>query len=205
MSNVMTLDELRADVRYWQTLLRFAGYDCGVVDGIRGRRTQAAEELWFGDARRFCLEFGGVFDERTEANLATLIPAAQRCVRAWFVRARRVAAALQYEVKIIEGTRSYARQNELYAQGRTKGGAKVTNAKGGSSWHNFGLACDLGLFRGRAYLEDGKAYVTVGQLARAIPGLEWGGSWTSLKDYPHIQLNRFGSVAQARAAFNAIV
>lgn len=204
MSDVMTLDELRADVRYWQTLLRFAGYDCGAVDGIRGKKTKAAEELWFGDAKRYCLDYGGVFDERTERNLATLIPEAQRCVRAWFTRARSVAAALEYELKIIEGTRSYARQNELYAQGRTKKGAKVTNAKGGGSWHNFGLACDFGLFRGKTYLEDGKAYITVGQLANAIPGLEWGGSWRTLKDYPHIQLNRYGSVAQAKQAFNSI-
>ena len=113
-----------------------------------------------------------------------------------------MAATMQgYEIKVIEGTRSYARQNDLYAQGRTKKGAKVTNARGGSSWHNFGLACDFGLFRGKTYLEDGKAYITVGQLAQAIPGLEWGGSWTSLKDYPHVQLKKYSKVAAARAAF----
>lgn len=37
--------------------------------------------------------------------------------------------------------RTFAEQDALYAQGRTKPGAKVTNAKGGQSYHNYGLAC----------------------------------------------------------------
>ena len=39
--------------------------------------------------------------------------------------------------------RTFAEQDALYAQGRTKAGAKVTNAKGGQSYHNFGLAIDI--------------------------------------------------------------
>src|SRR5690606_12595912 len=44
--------------------------------------------------------------------------------------------------QITEGFRSYARQNQLYAQGRTTPGNIVTHARGGSSIHNFGLAVD---------------------------------------------------------------
>ncbi len=36
--------------------------------------------------------------------------------------------------------RTYKEQNDLYALGRTKPGKKVTNAPGGRSYHNFGLA-----------------------------------------------------------------
>ena len=36
--------------------------------------------------------------------------------------------------------RSFDEQNHLYAQGRTKPGKIVTYAKGGQSYHNFGLA-----------------------------------------------------------------
>ena len=39
--------------------------------------------------------------------------------------------------------RTFAEQDALYAQGRTKKGAKVTNAKGGQSYHNYGLAVDI--------------------------------------------------------------
>jgi len=39
--------------------------------------------------------------------------------------------------------RTFAEQDGLYAQGRTKAGAKVTNAKGGQSYHNYGLAIDI--------------------------------------------------------------
>ena len=39
--------------------------------------------------------------------------------------------------------RTFAEQDALYAQGRTKAGAKVTNARGGQSYHNFGLSIDI--------------------------------------------------------------
>ena len=39
--------------------------------------------------------------------------------------------------------RTFAEQDALYAQGRTKAGAKVTNARGGQSYHNYGLAIDI--------------------------------------------------------------
>ena len=42
-----------------------------------------------------------------------------------------------------QGIRTVAQQNALYAQGRTAPGAIVTDAPGGSSAHNFGLAVDL--------------------------------------------------------------
>ena len=47
------------------------------------------------------------------------------------------------EVRIVQGLRTIDEQNALYAQGRTKPGKKVTNAKGGQSYHNYGLAVDI--------------------------------------------------------------
>jgi peptidoglycan LD-endopeptidase CwlK len=41
------------------------------------------------------------------------------------------------------GLRSFEDQDELYAQGRTKPGNIVTNARGGDSLHNYGLAADF--------------------------------------------------------------
>jgi peptidoglycan L-alanyl-D-glutamate endopeptidase CwlK len=48
-----------------------------------------------------------------------------------------------YNWLVVQGRRTIAEQNALYAKGRTAGGSVVTNAKGGSSPHNFGLAVDM--------------------------------------------------------------
>ena len=39
--------------------------------------------------------------------------------------------------------RTFAEQDALYAQGRTKAGSIVTKARGGQSYHNYGLAIDI--------------------------------------------------------------
>lgn len=63
--------------------------------------------------------------------------------------ARKVENAVQdcvdegYMVRMFEGYRSRARQDWLHAQGRSRPGKIVTNAKAGHSWHQFGVACDV--------------------------------------------------------------
>ena len=55
-------------------------------------------------------------------------------------------------IRITQGLRTIQEQNDLYALGRTKPGKIVTNAKGGYSWHNFGLAFDFTI------IKDNKAF-----------------------------------------------
>lgn len=50
---------------------------------------------------------------------------------------------LEIEIRIVQGLRTFDEQNTLYTQGRTTPGAIVTQAKGGESYHNFGLALDF--------------------------------------------------------------
>lgn len=50
---------------------------------------------------------------------------------------------LGIRIRITQGLRTIEEQNALYAQGRTKPGKIVTNAKGGTSFHNYGLAVDF--------------------------------------------------------------
>lgn len=45
--------------------------------------------------------------------------------------------------RVTHTLRTYKEQDDLYAIGRTKPGKIVTNAKGGESFHNFGLALDF--------------------------------------------------------------
>jgi peptidoglycan hydrolase-like protein with peptidoglycan-binding domain len=47
------------------------------------------------------------------------------------------------QAMITDGLRTFAEQDAIFAQGRTKPGDIVTNARGGESNHNYGLAVDL--------------------------------------------------------------
>ena len=77
----------------------------------------------------------------TEDKLATLQRTFCARVQSWLNDC--YAAGLQPYV--YEGLRTSARQDELYAIGRTvqRGKPKVTNAKAGQSMHQYGLAIDF--------------------------------------------------------------
>jgi peptidoglycan L-alanyl-D-glutamate endopeptidase CwlK len=88
--------------------------------------------------------------------------------------------------------RSNAEQAELYAQGRTVPGKRVTNAKPGSSAHNFGLALDgVPLFHGKPMWSTAGAGADLwrqyGELALSA-GCEWAGNWTRFREFPHVQM-----------------
>lgn len=99
-------------------------------------------------------------------------------------------------IAITQGYRSKEEQDELYAQGRTKSGKIVTNAKGGESYHNYGLAFDFCIIVNddkyvwnidEDFDGDKKAdWMEVVEEAKKL-GLEWGGDWKGFKDYPHFQ------------------
>ena len=93
-----------------------------------------------------------------------------------------------HTIEVVQGLRTFAEQDELYKQGRTKPGQVVTNAKGGQSNHNYGLAVDLCPFvNGKPLWNDNQTFVLIGSEA-VKRGLEWGGSWKKLIDKPHVQL-----------------
>lgn len=105
--------------------------------------------------------------------------------------------------------RTKKEQDELYAQGRTKlfdnNGkrlGKVTNAKGGQSIHNYGLAFDIvllldknndGVFESASwdikgdFDKDGMAdWIEVANYFKS-KGWVWGGEWKSIPDAPHFE------------------
>ena len=122
-------------------------------------------------------------DPRSEKAIATLQPEVQPMARALVQK----AAAAGIRIKILSGLRTYAEQDALYAQGRTAPGKVVTNARGGQSNHNFGIAFDVGVFEGNTYLDESPKYKAVGVLGEEL-GLEWGGNWKTIVDQPHFQL-----------------
>jgi len=93
------------------------------------------------------------------------------------------------KIKIIitQTLRTKAEQDNLYAQGRTTKGDIVTNAKGGYSFHNYGVAFDFcPVVDGKPAWKDKKLFKKVGELG-VLLGLEWGGNWKTFKDLPHFQ------------------
>ncbi|MFC2947847.1 M15 family metallopeptidase [Virgibacillus sediminis] len=100
-------------------------------------------------------------------------------------------------VVITDTVRSKEKQDQLYAQGRTSDGNIVTNARGGESYHNYGLAVDYALSDDNGNLiwdiyydgnGNGKSdWLEVAEIAKDL-GFTWGGDWDNFPDYPHLQM-----------------
>lgn len=140
-------------------------------------------------------------DTISEQRVNLLHPKVRNEVRALIEKAE-TALPKNMAIRIVQGLRTIDEQNALYAQGRTKPGSIVTKAKGGSSYHNYGLAIDFAILTDtdgngtyndlswdikRDNDKDGVAdWLEVVKVFEAA-GWEWGGKWASLKDYPHLQ------------------
>lgn len=135
---------------------------------------------------------------RSEAVIATLLPQVRPYARALYFKAREHGIA----INIISGLRTFEQQDALYARGRTAPGRKVTNARGGQSMHNFGMAFDIGVFRGRQYLPNSAQYKAVGVIGGEL-GLEWGGHWKTIVDQSHFQLRPDWAAGLAQRAMLA--
>jgi|GEM_PF-406859 len=133
---------------------------------------------------------GKTADSRSEKNIATLHARVRPFARALIEK----AAGHGIIIKVTSAMRTFAEQDELFAQGRTKPGKIVTKVKGGFSNHNFGIAFDVTIFTGSTDPEKAKTpdfesplYKVIGALGVEL-GLEWGGNWKSFVDQPHYQL-----------------
>lgn len=141
--------------------------------------------------------------KRTIENLGSLNKKALAKLEPFVAQVEVFLAPKGVTVEVISGLRSWSAQAALYASGRTKAGPIVTKAKPGSSWHNYGLAIDLGLFKGGIYLDEkkpaeaDKLYAEIGKLA-AVKGIEWAGTWKSFTESPHFQITFGLSLAQVR-------
>lgn len=124
-------------------------------------------------------------DSRSEKNIGTLHPRVRPFARALIEKAANQGTI----IKVTSGTRTFAEQDALFAQR-----PKVTNAPGGFSNHNFGVAFDVTIFKGSSDPEKAKTpvfesptYKALGALGTDL-GLEWGGNWKKFPDEPHFQL-----------------
>ncbi|MGG0655737.1 M15 family metallopeptidase [Rummeliibacillus pycnus] len=112
----------------------------------------------------------------------------------------KLAEKQKIDVVITEGLRSFAKQDELYQQGRTTKGNIVTNTRAGESYHNYGLAFDYALLNASGKIiwdttYDGNGngrsdWFEVADIGKQL-GFDWGGDWIGFKDYPHLEM-KFG-------------
>jgi peptidoglycan L-alanyl-D-glutamate endopeptidase CwlK len=133
-----------------------------------------------------------VWDLQTELQIRTLHPKIRDRVRLFINRADK-ELGMKLRIPQDGGHRTFQRQSELYAQGRTTGGNIVTYAKAGESYHNYGLAFDV------VEMKDGgtwgykkdypmERWQKIGSLGKSM-GFEWGGDWSGKKtDRPHLQM-----------------
>lgn len=114
--------------------------------------------------------------------------------------------AKHIRLRFAQVLRTNKEQNDLYAQGRTVKGKIVTNAKGGESVHNYGLAFDIvilydldknGTFETASWDEkkdfdqNGKAdwFEVVNYFKEK--GWSWGGDFKSIYDSPHFEVKGY--------------
>lgn len=110
-------------------------------------------------------------------------------------------------ILVTQGLRTFAEQDALYAKGRTSApiGKRylVTNARGGQSWHNFGLAFDIVVLDAMGKFDwdaSHPGWRKAAGLGKSV-GLEWGGDWKAFKDLPHFQYTGGLTLAQCRQLY----
>ena len=101
-----------------------------------------------------------------------------------------------FNIRVVQGLRTFGEQSALYAQGRTAPGNIVTNAKAGSSYHNYGLALDFCLLHDDKTISwdrnEDMDHDKISDWMEVVSvfkkqGWAWGGDFKSIFDAPHFE------------------
>jgi len=207
--------------RVQQTIADLGG-DPGPIDGIPGSKTANGVLDTYELLRKPKtptkpnIKISGPLpkvDARSAKVLKTLLPDVQDTFKELLLAGKRSAARNGWDYRLISGHRTYAEQNAIYAQGRSKPGKKVTNVRGGYSRHNFGIAGDFGVFATKntkktsddVYL-DGSQWSSAESVHKAVADyakekdlpIQWGGDWKSFVDMPHFEYKNGKTTAAMR-------
>jgi peptidoglycan LD-endopeptidase CwlK len=141
-------------------------------------------------------------DKASEEKIAKLHPHIKDEIHNLVSKINEEVLTGQAKVRIAQGLRTFAEQDKLFAQR-----PKVTNARGGDSIHNYGLAIDIVLIiDGKVASWDTKKdfdkdlqsdwMEVVSVLKKA--GYSWGGDWRTFKDMPHFEKTGGHSLQQIK-------
>lgn len=122
---------------------------------------------------------------KTESEIKTLLPFMRPMVQ----KVLDEMASLGHVMMCTDGNRTFAEQNQKYAQGRTAAGSIVTKVRGGYSYHNYGVAADCCfVVDGGPSWDGGHDWKLYGKIAKKH-GFKWGGDWWNFQDRPHIEIS----------------
>lgn len=133
-----------------------------------------------------------MYDEITLNRIKLLHPNYREQIKLWYLEINKKLPK-GVRLRFTHTYRSIEEQNKLYNQR-----PKVTNAKGGQSIHNYGLAFDIvilfdkdgnGTFETASFKVD-KYWLQVAEFFKA-KGFVWGGDFKSLYDAPHFEVKGF--------------
>ena len=124
----------------------------------------------------------------SEPKILTLRAPVQALARELIAQAANAGIALD----VVQAFRSEKDQEAIYAQGRTAPGPIVSNAKPGSSYHEWGLAFDVAIDKNGTptWPNTIALWNQIGALGESL-GLTWGGRFPT-PDYGHFELRMPG-------------
>lgn len=129
-----------------------------------------------------------MYDEITVNRIKLMHPNVRNQVKEWYLEInRRLPVGIR--LRFTHTYRSFEEQDKLFNQR-----PKVTNAKGGQSIHNYGLAFDIVILKQdakgkwHASWDVDEYWLKVADYFKR-KGMTWGGDWKSFKDYPHFEFN----------------
>ncbi|MCB9335832.1 MAG: M15 family metallopeptidase [Flavobacteriales bacterium] len=150
------------------------------------------------------------WDMVSDQRISTLHPLIIGKAKEFIIRAEK---ELGIKLRVVSALRSWVEQTALFNQpfdGKDndhdgqidEADEKVTNAKAGSSYHNFGLALDVVEIKNGKALWKNPNWSKIAALGKSI-GFEWGGDWKSFKDKPHFQYTFGKTLAQLRDLYQS--
>ena len=122
------------------------------------------------------------WDVVSDRRINTLHPIIRQDARA-FINA---AAAEGIKLRVVSALRTFEEQQKIYNQGRVTPGRIVSNAKPGTSFHNYGLAIDVVEIKDGKALWENPRWNRIAEIGKSF-GFFWGGDFRSFKDRPHFE------------------
>lgn len=171
---------MNADIMSLQAALAKLGFDPGPLDGLWGRKTEAAMAAAMAADGVKPAEASVMLNARSLRNLAGVHEDLVRVVK-------RAAELSPVHFTVIEGLRTVARQRQLVASGASQ----TMNSR-----HITGNAVDLAPHDANgAIVFDWPLYHRLAPAMKQAAAefgvsITWGGDWVSFKDGPHFELSR---------------
>lgn len=173
-----------------------------MVDGICGEKTLAVIDRLYEPNKHNFSSSGFVTPAQEDAVVSEIQPILPKSLSGVHptlaqkaMQMIAIAESEGYTIRVTQGLRTFAEQDALFRKR-----PKVTNARGGQSYHNYGIAVDFAFVVNGKISWDERLYKNLGRWCSRV-GLEWGGNWR-FTDLPHCQLPNMTSIKVLRQTYD---